>query len=324
MDQRELVSVIMPAYNAGKFIKETISSVIAQTYSNWELIIIDDGSTDDTKAIVEKYVTVDKRIKYFCQQNGKQGKARNKGISQSAGSLIAFLDADDLWFPLKLEKQITLLNETNADLVFSYVDQIDANGLKVGGWEPGNKHECYHGDSGLSFFFRRNIVHIFTVLARRQAVLQVNSFKEEPEIQNIEDYDLWLRMLQNNCRFVLINEVLGAYRLHDTQTIKGKSSVMKILTMLTEMQIEKKVLAADKNKAVKLWMIRCLKYDIDREELRKTIAFYPGYLGRSIFETLVLFTPQNLLKKIVAYSCKEQLLKSSVIYARQKAASTFE
>src|ERR1700759_692275 len=97
-----LVSVITPAYNAGNFIHETIDSVIAQTYTNWELIIIDDGSTDNTAAIVKQYVVRDSRIKYLYQQNGKQGKARNNGMTHSSGTIIAFLDADDTWTPHKL------------------------------------------------------------------------------------------------------------------------------------------------------------------------------------------------------------------------------
>src|SRR5262249_61710555 len=99
----DLVSIIMPAYNAGKYIADSIQSVLAQTYSDWELIVVDDGSTDNTATVVQQFVTRDSRIKYFFQENGRLGKARNTGIKNASGSLIAFLDSDDLWLETQLE-----------------------------------------------------------------------------------------------------------------------------------------------------------------------------------------------------------------------------
>jgi len=250
MNSEKLVSIIMPAYNAEKYIDESIQSVIAQSYSNWELIIVDDGSTDNTKTVVNKWLETDPRIKYVYQANGKQGKSRNTGLNNAKGDLIAFLDADDVWMPLKLEKQVLLMEDVQADLVFTYIVHIDAKGKKIARGETGASHEFYYGDKGLAFFFRMNIIPVFTVLTKREAILRVNGFKEEEWIQNIEDYDLWLRMLYNGCRFVLMNEVLGAYRIHDTQTVKGKSSVMKILKMLDEMKVEEKQLEREKQKAI--------------------------------------------------------------------------
>src|ERR1700744_5385897 len=99
----ELISIIMPAYNAENFIGSAIESVLDQTYLNWELIVVNDGSTDQTAAIVETFAASDKRIKCISQPNMRQGAARNTGIKNSRGDLIAFLDADDLWLPGKLE-----------------------------------------------------------------------------------------------------------------------------------------------------------------------------------------------------------------------------
>ncbi|MFZ1798893.1 MAG: glycosyltransferase family 2 protein, partial [Chitinophagaceae bacterium] len=120
-----LISIIMPAYNVEKFIERTIKSIIAQTYKHWELIIIDDGSTDGTKKIIDTYLNIDTRIKYVYQENGRQGKARNKGIENAQSDLIAFMDADDMLLPEMLQEQFTLLKQTNADLVFSSVDYVD-------------------------------------------------------------------------------------------------------------------------------------------------------------------------------------------------------
>jgi glycosyltransferase involved in cell wall biosynthesis len=103
---RQLVSVIMPAYNAGKYIAQSIRSVAAQTCAGWELVVVDDGSTDDTAEVVRGFASADARVKYVQQANGRQGRARNNGIAHAAGDLIAFLDADDLWVERKLELQL--------------------------------------------------------------------------------------------------------------------------------------------------------------------------------------------------------------------------
>ncbi|HJS22787.1 MAG TPA: glycosyltransferase family A protein [Pyrinomonadaceae bacterium] len=115
----DLISVIMPAHNAEKYIAASIESVLAQTYSNWELIVVDDGSTDSTATVVQEFVKRDPRIKYKFQENGRLGKARNTAIRNSTGPLIAFLDSDDLWMPGKLEAQRWAMTENNADIVYS-------------------------------------------------------------------------------------------------------------------------------------------------------------------------------------------------------------
>lgn len=115
-----LISIIMPAYNAEKYITESVDTVINQTYKNWELIIINDGSTDDTEAIARQYTLTDSRIKLINQENKKLSAARNIGIKAAVGDWVAFLDADDLWVADKLKKQIALINtKPDIGLVFS-------------------------------------------------------------------------------------------------------------------------------------------------------------------------------------------------------------
>jgi len=109
MNEAPLVSVVIPTYNRSLYLKQAIESVQGQTYDNWELVIIDDGSTDDTFDIVKKYSERDKRIKYFRQENAGVAAARNAGISQSHGVWIAFLDDDDCWFSHKLDMQMKFL-----------------------------------------------------------------------------------------------------------------------------------------------------------------------------------------------------------------------
>ena len=109
----------MPAYNAAEFIQDSIDSVLGQTFFNWELIIINDGSTDNTSEIIQKNIDADNRIISFSQENGKQGKARNLGIKYAKGEYLAFLDADDVWMPDKLAMQLNQIKEKKVDLVFS-------------------------------------------------------------------------------------------------------------------------------------------------------------------------------------------------------------
>ena len=109
----ELVSVIMPSFNTAKFISETIESVLAQTYANWELIIVDDCSTDNTDEVVKPFLT-DKRIKYLKnKKNSGAAVSRNYALREAKGKWIAFLDSDDLWLPEKLEKQIAFMKKNN-------------------------------------------------------------------------------------------------------------------------------------------------------------------------------------------------------------------
>jgi len=110
-----LVSVIVPAFNSS-FLGATIESVVRQTYPDWELIVVDDGSTDNTKSIVEEFMRKDKRVRYIYEDNGGQGKARNTGIKNARGELVAFLDHDDVWLPEKLSTQVKVMGDENCVL----------------------------------------------------------------------------------------------------------------------------------------------------------------------------------------------------------------
>lgn len=214
------VSVIMPAYNAMKYLSESIESVIQQTFKNWELIIIDDGSTDETREIAGRYVKKDERVKYLYQQNGKQGKARNYGLKHAKGKYIAFLDSDDLWLPMKLECQLREMAEHNVDLVFS-----DAHVFKVLPLDPHQKMNTItgylSGNEAITKMLEINRVPILTVLVKRDAVDKVNKFSEKMEIQNNEDYHLWLKLLIEGFIFYASPQVYSAYRDHEESVTSG-------------------------------------------------------------------------------------------------------
>ena len=157
--KEDLVSIIMPSYNTGKFIKETINSVLNQTYNNWELIIVDDCSTDDTEEIVN--AIKDNRIK-FLKNSTNSGAAisRNKAIKEAKGKWIAFLDSDDLWKKEKLEKQIRFMEENHYDFSYTNYTEIDEEGnekgIKITGPKKIKKADCYLLDEELAMYRKRS------------------------------------------------------------------------------------------------------------------------------------------------------------------------
>lgn len=129
--EKGLVSIITPMYNGARYVAETIDSVLAQTYEKWEMIIVDDGSKDNGAEIVSQYIQRDKRICLLRQPNGGSASARNNGIRHAKGQYIALLDADDLWESLFLEKQVRLLQEKDAVVVYSSYRRINEESREI-------------------------------------------------------------------------------------------------------------------------------------------------------------------------------------------------
>lgn len=220
-----VVSVIMPAYNASNYIQEAINSVIAQTYTNWELIIVDDGSTDATSSIIVDYSNREGRIKCFYQENGKQGKARNLGISKASGSYIAFLDADDLWMPEKLEIQLQEIKEKNVDLVFSDSYIFNNDNVFDRSRKMNTLNQIFKGEEALKLFLIGNRIPTLTVLVKKERIEFVNGFTEKKEIPLAEDYHLWLKMLISGFVFYGSDKTLAFYRVHiESSTSQDKSA----------------------------------------------------------------------------------------------------
>jgi len=144
--EKELVSIIMPSFNCGQFVKETIQSVQAQTYQNWEIIFMDDCSKDDTIRIVTDLREKDERIKLFQNQsNSGAAVSRNNALREAKGRWIAFLDSDDLWEPTKLEKQIKFMEENGYAFSYTEYQEMDAYGNLTGGTISGPKHVTKRG-----------------------------------------------------------------------------------------------------------------------------------------------------------------------------------
>ena len=214
MDNPVRVSIVVPVYNSEKYLSETINSVLQQTYNYWELLLVNDGSTDDSMKIIERFCSEDSRIKLLNKKNGGQGSARNLGIKNACGEYIAFLDSDDLWSSDKLEIQVNFLDQSSdVDVCFSQGVDFSASNEEV---IPRNtpvgamKVELFQKE-----LYERSPIINSSVMVRRSILLEDFLFDESLQAKGVEDWDLWLRIALNGNRFAGLDERLVNYRIHD-------------------------------------------------------------------------------------------------------------
>jgi glycosyltransferase involved in cell wall biosynthesis len=208
-----LVSVIVPAYNAQAFIGGTIQSVINQTYPDWEMLIVDDGSTDETAEVVKTYLS-DSRIKYIYQANQERSAARNHGIRRAAGKYIAFLDADDLWLPDKLRRQVDCLdNHPEVGLCFTGRKFINSKGIPI----HTRKITVPFDKDQFTELLKCNFIANSAVMAARTVFDQVGLFDESLPAFGSEDWDMWLRITRYY-PFHFVDQPLLLYRVHEKNT----------------------------------------------------------------------------------------------------------
>lgn len=200
-----LVSVIMPAYNAAEYIAEAIASVQAQTVQDWELIVVDDCSTDDTVDVIRKYAAEDERIKpIFSPENRGVAAARNTGLDHVSGRYVALLDSDDLWRPRKLEMQLSVATEREADIIYCSYSMIDGSGRKC------LPDFIVEETASFNSLLTRSVISCSTALFTRDTA-DVYRFSNE---YYHEDYVMWLQMLRDGRKAVGVTEVLADYRLN--------------------------------------------------------------------------------------------------------------
>jgi teichuronic acid biosynthesis glycosyltransferase TuaG len=217
MEKENIVSIITPMYNSGNFIEDTITSVLDQTYPYWEMIIIDDCSTDKSVEIVKKYTKRDKRIKLIKlpRQHGP-AMARNIGIKNAQGRFIAFLDSDDLWKPLKLEKQIKFMLENDIAFSFTAYDIID---------EAGNYISTISVPEKVNYksLLKRNVIGCLTAMYDTLKLGKIFM----PNIEKRQDYGLWLRILKQIKEGYGLNQSLAIYRLRSNSISRKKIPLLK-------------------------------------------------------------------------------------------------
>jgi len=209
VESQPFVSVIIPSYNAANYVREAIDSALAQTYRNIEIVVVDDGSKDDTRKILEPYIEK-KSIVYIHQENKGLSGARNTGIKNARGAFIAFLDADDMFLPEKIEKQAGYLvahpecSVSYCDIYHFYEDE-PAMMLKL-------QYVYYSGDDVFPQLLKKNFINPLTVVLRRAVFDRVGYFDEEMR-QFAEDWEFWVRVAYAGLRFDHLPEILAKYRM---------------------------------------------------------------------------------------------------------------
>lgn len=221
------ISIVVPSYNRAEFIPATIDSILQQSFQDFELIFIDDGSTDNTTQIMKKYTDSDYRVKYFKQVNSERAVARSYGISLATGDFVCLVDSDDLWYPNKLETQLKVM-EADPEIVLSYaaVNRIDFDGNRVAA--APRQHQ---GESGYVFFdlLKRNFIPSVTPMIKADVAKRIG--KQVTELIPYEDWDFWLRISREG-KFFHIVEPLGDYRIHPGQSVQNvKADHIEKVTM---------------------------------------------------------------------------------------------
>ena len=206
--QQILISIILPTFNHAKFLKKAIESVISQSYINWELIIIDNNSTDETFDIVNSYS--DRRIRYSkIQNNGVIAASRNHGISLSNGSWIAFLDSDDWWTKNKLSRSVEYINEDKFDLI--YHDLFLVNKTNQKSYQRLARSRNLNSPVFEDLLLNGNGILNSSVIVRKDLLDEVGLISCDTDKITWEDYDCWLRISQRTNQFYYIKETLGYY-----------------------------------------------------------------------------------------------------------------
>jgi len=284
-----LVTLVMPVYNAEKFLREAIDSVIKQTYSNWELIAVNDNSKDDSLVILKEYQNIDSRIKvYSFDENQKPAIVRNFGITKAKGDYIGFIDADDICFEDRIEVQVNFLrNNATIDLCGGFWLRFGKNI---------NYEQAYikeHNEELKLAFIYENYIGNSTVLARKEVFLS-NVFN--PEFVPMEDYELWTRIIMKH-NLYNIQKPLVKYRLHDnniSDTIAVDYQVVKNSIQLKYLKNIGFVIDDDELKYLKkgLQIGRVVGY----EELKKILFAVHKF---EVFQNENHFFDKELIQKTI-------------------------
>lgn len=222
-----LVSVITPVYNAGSVIGATLESIFKQTYSDIEIVLVDDCSSDNSEEVIKGYMETHPNIVYFKQPtNQGAGAARNKALELARGQYVAFLDADDLWYPEKTEKQINLLKEKDGAFSYTAIEMIDVDGNVV------KKKRKVKEQIKYKFLLHNTMIATSTVIVDRT---KLGDFRM-PLRRGGQDYATWLMLLRDGTVAYGINEALEQYRVGNKNSLAGKKG--KSIKQVWEIQTQ--------------------------------------------------------------------------------------
>ena len=217
--QSPLVSIVMPAFNSEKFIASAVRSILAQTYENWELIIVDDHSTDGTRKVLKKFDPFDKIRVISCKKNGGAAKARNRGIAEARGAFLCFIDADDLWEPDKLRRQLTFMRKKDAAFSFASYVFADANGV------PNDK--IVHVPATITYRQALKNTTIWTSTVMLDMTKLSKKDVEMPDVRRGQDTATWWKVLKKVGKAYGLDEIMAIYRRSDGSLSSNKITALK-------------------------------------------------------------------------------------------------
>jgi len=204
-----LVSIIIPVYNGSQYLEKTIDTILAQDYTNFEVILVNDGSTDNSAQLIETLIDRDSRIKVYHKENGGVAAARNYGIDKANGEFIAFCDQDDFWLPTKLTKQIPLFQNDNVGLV--YCGAI-ADYVKLNKQDKPSFDNKYSGDV-FNKLIQVNMFTCCTAVARKSLLQETKAFDDDRDLMGVDDWLAWLK-LSLVCEIDFVAEHLAIHVFH--------------------------------------------------------------------------------------------------------------
>ncbi len=205
----ELVSIVIPVYNGSQYIEKTVDTILSQHYDNFELLLINDGSSDNSKDILEVLARKDRRIKVHHKENGGVAAARNYGIDEAQGEFVAFCDQDDFWLPTKLSKQIPLFENKKVGLV--YCGAIAKYTYLSKEVKP--SFDKYYRGSVFEKLIQVNMFTCCTAVVRKALLKQTNAFDDDRELMGVDDWLAWLK-LSLVCEFDFVEEHLAIHVFH--------------------------------------------------------------------------------------------------------------
>lgn len=276
MNKPPLVSIVIPTYNAERFLAETIRSALHQTYRDIEVIVADDGSTDGTKGVVADFIKKDPRVKYVYQKNAGQSAARNAAIAAAKGKYVAFLDSDDLFLPEKIETQVGYL-EANPDCGVSY--------SKIYHFFDGRKEKLYYFSvphpSGYLFpaLLKSNFINPLAVMLRKSLLDRYGGF--EPSFRRVDEQYLWLKLSFHGVKFCYLEKALGHYRIH-RKSLSNEAAYFK--------ETEERFL--ELLRTIRSWMTKeeIKRYDFERmlKKTKRRLLVGRVMAGKNPFAKLLL------------------------------------
>ena len=319
MDSNPLVSIIIPAYNAEKYIQRALESALAQTYKDIEIIVIDDGSTDKTAEIIKTYQ--DPRIIYIFQKNQGQGPARNNGIKKSQGEYITFLDADDYYFPEKVEKQVRFLEN------HSEYQAVYCNALHFYSAHPlvfFKKKHNYHSGDIFKDLLESSYINLNTIMVSRQILDKAGLFNENRYCP--EDWELWLKISRAGFQFGYLDEDLVKVEIRpDSNTTMAiqwilKNNALKMFeNIFSSMNHEEKVLYKTEEILRKMRFklaVACLVGGRKKDFFKTFVSLYkfPFKIFAYLATGLLIIIPSVLLRSVLIKLWKiNQLLHSKSV-----------